>query len=818
MKQVLLLILLITVNADMYLQSIRGSNNRLDEANRERNNANRMFDSQNNNRGGYNVGKLNMYEGEEIPVSWTLQHGCGTDDTKHCEVVVQVMCDDIIRDGTTTQRIPDNPANCRNFNCDLDPQFGRHESYAFYETCKSTERNKGLFTSSQNLNQNSATRTRQNPGGTRSGYECPEERDYYPYWRPSPWMDLAIFTKDTARCAEYQRLSENVVGRWYCDVPERILDILNNNNNKFIPIQQDPCLALNEEYPAEANSTDTEAAWRQAPAHNMPAPECLVSEASRPNHLGLIGHDKQWTNNMKVPWGLIPEGRDTQACAMRFRYNITQDYDAYLNADDLNPGNVTADYNSVGNPKNANTNPATMPIWEWYGLNYDEVAGSYPNEDQTANDGETREYVMKNNPQVDPLGLGATLNNPVRLQLAINTAQFGRTFQDRTHVFTVQRRPSNIPAEARIKMLTVAGKRGNIVQTFPGTEYFMVPERISLKADTDYLHIGWTGSNTNPNNNDGQGKQGTDRHNMVPLRTANFEGGETDDQIGAMGNSYPAYVRSPDGYSIPEIQQCNHVDDDGEPIMFSSHVAPKIGGFPEEALIAMATGRQVDRINLDYGNMEELDDAGTSFELPPMRGSSDSEGCYSYVSTRNNNFSNRSQKATLCVTSGEYEVVDIGSSGGAVMTETGWIYVPEGSLEGIQAFTFRSEDGEGVSQTVYLEPVELNLGEGQSIEFAVEYEKRALRKAELFHRKTDEDSWSSIDATFKSQDGATVAVADVSSGGQYRVEDKIDGAAVAAIVIGALFVVGAGLLVLYFKIFSSPSTEKKQSFKSDIQY
>jgi hypothetical protein len=42
-------------------------------------------------------------------------------------------------------------------------------------------RNKGLFLGSQNLNGDSQRFTRQNPGGTRRGYECSEERDYYPY-------------------------------------------------------------------------------------------------------------------------------------------------------------------------------------------------------------------------------------------------------------------------------------------------------------------------------------------------------------------------------------------------------------------------------------------------------------------------------------------------------------------------------------------------------------------------------------------------------------------------------------------------------------
>lgn len=50
----------------------------------------------------------------------------------------------------------------------------------------------------------------------------------------------------------------------------------------------------------------------------------------------------------------------------------------------------------------------------------------------------------------------------------------------------------------------------------------------------------WTGSNTNPNNNDGQGRAGTDRSNVVLLHEQNYaEGMVKTETFGHWGNNYP---------------------------------------------------------------------------------------------------------------------------------------------------------------------------------------------------------------------------------------------------------------------------------------
>ena len=64
------------------------------------------------------------------------------------------------------------------------------------------------------------------------------------------------------------------------------------------------------------------------------------------------------------------------------------------------------------------------------------------------------------------------------------------------------------------------------------------------------------------------------------------------------------------------------------------------------------------------GEVSELDDAGTYFNLPLRKVTQ--AGTYHYMSTRNNNFSNRDQKGRVIVGINPYVMAALGWLGGTV--------------------------------------------------------------------------------------------------------------------------------------------------------
>ncbi|KXJ20058.1 protein DD3-3 [Exaiptasia diaphana] len=530
---------------DINMHNPRGCNNRLNEPKRGRRNAKRLFDSQNNNRGGHNVGKpMYYYSGSYLPIQWAHQHTCG-DQNNNCEVVIQYMCDKKLRDGATTATIPDNPKSCKNGDCNSDVRYGMHEDHDYYKDCKTRERNRGLFTSTQRLRGQTARFTRQERKGTRYAYECPEERDYYPYWHPTPWKDIAVLTNNAMRCEYYKQQSENVKGRGYCKVD-------GNLGSTVIPNNKAACLAFKH-----PNATRVQ--WLNKPAHGIPPPDCVLSQWSRDNHQGNTIGGYFMSYNWKVP------DIDEDNCVVRIRYNIsTGEYDGW---------DPNVNYKKNGNMK--------INIGMNFGLTFREARA--------------RGYFLRNNPSVMIFSNAPKL----RLRVNIDTGNFGRTFQDRSHVFSIRKRPASLKGK-KIHNVNVRGKRGNIVQVFPSVEYDFVPNTLVI-PEGDYVHFQWTGSDTNPRNNDGQGKRGTDRSNVILIHS---EPNKSPPRVyGQWSRNYPA-----------KITNGNFL------------------GFTEKDLKTLATIS-----------------GSPYFDLPPRM----VKGCgtYHYISTRNNAFSNRSQKGRIIVNS-----------------------------------------------------------------------------------------------------------------------------------------------------------------------
>jgi hypothetical protein len=709
--------------ADLYMHQHRGSNNRLNEQSANRQNGNRLFDSQNNNRGGYNVGEMGRENGfnnnqnayatdssmfdyenrdwydnnddgkkqfEEVflesslqSVTWTAQHGCGN-AKNNCNMVLEYTCDthpqdvnmvnnnapannavpddgnqraewsdvDVRRYNTFTglrvqlknganTGTPDDPNNIGDirgtFQNNNNANEGRHESEEYYVYAKKRDRNQNLFTADQKLQGDDSTKTRQNPGGTRRGLEVPEERDYFPYWRPTVWKPVAIFHNDMQECETQMRapLLDNTrttaepiaKGDRVACVPNRaqVNGQLNNNqlNQLVNAADQAACTAAQGEWIVQNFADD---------AYKLPAgyPQCVQNSWSQVNNLGNV--------------------KDTG------KGGLPQNWDWVMpSLDELKDSGC---YVYTSNEQTAN-NQAIQYVRMVTRMRYNMTTMDYaPYETDAScnqNDNAGVQSPVEQNPTVD---VGVEMQG---LRLALNTAQTGRTFQDRSHVYRVEKAPAAIAAktaaaDSNLINVSVQGKRGNIVQTFPSVEYDFWPKIVDMKAGKDCIALQWTGSNTHNNGNPagdgqagdaGEGRGGSDRSNMIQLMDKNstfpapYDKAVVTDFFAA-SDVYRTYTGAAVASGTP-LNAANLPDSqtlsgrDAQLYMLS-------GGFwNNEAEVNQNN-------NAEYQLNVLLNNAPASMRGLTVCPKAGSQGTYEFTCTRNNNFSNRDQKLTINVT------------------------------------------------------------------------------------------------------------------------------------------------------------------------
>lgn len=515
-----------------------------------------------------------------------------------------------------------------------------HENYDYYQNCQTRRRNQGLFTADQNLRRTDARATRQNPNGNRNGFECPEERDYYPYWHPTPWRDIAVVVSNyqEAKREYYWLNSEDSSATMVDGKVLKGFCVSQNNADKEAKKEQRVWYNNAEACESHGHRWETKVHRKNLQDPTSFTKDNVVrGQFSRTNHLGAVASggdtwEERQANgisahkafphgdsNARYLWTVPDMGEDGRdSCVLRIRYNISSsDYDAWNNG-----------------------------VGDYHGEPFDGIPGV----NATFN-GQDYSPITQ-----DPYTYFGADGSRSFLSLALNTNQYGRTFQDRSYTFKIKRRPENIPNDANIYNLNVMGKRGNIVQTYPAIEYKFVPEDLRVKKN-DYVHFQWTGSDYNPRRgcNDGEGGPPDPPSPLaaaIAAAASNSRADRSNVVMMQMGSdNTPSFFEH--GRKISGLH-------DPETSMFASEEDALALAFLDQHSILQKQGLQC----LKEEELEEIPNknvrenhpqncaklnaaSSPHFNHPPVK--MENEGRFTFFSSRNNNLSNRDQTGKICV-------------------------------------------------------------------------------------------------------------------------------------------------------------------------
>jgi len=246
---------------------------------------------------------------------------------------------------------------------------------------------------------------------------------------------------------------------------------------------------------------------------------------------------------------------------------------------------------------------------------------------------------------------------------------------------------------------------------------------------------------------------------------------------GQLGRSYPAYIGNDENDDDPQQKTLS------EFLGFSK---------PFRRKLAIMKG-----INTNGGELSELDDSGTYADFPPMRVSK--AGFYNYLCTRNNNFSNRSQKGIVeVVEEGSQTLVEQISFSGASVTAGGaTLTVGKGSItQGLLTFKPLQNQDNGwcapnCGSGYYEIPNPLPSDATATVQ--IPYGYKADKIPLVFHTTSssiDSDDWNQVDSAECADEVCTFAA---TSQGIYVVENQVSWWVwLLSIIAVVLFCIGLG--------------------------